>query len=101
MPFNEGKCKIIAFGNQNYKSLYKLPEVQMDWVDSTTYLGVAMQLNLNFDQHIALIKRIKPQKFWEQLNMFYMKSPEKVSYWPTLVCAIAFSSTQIPYEIQR
>jgi len=40
---SEDKCKIIAFTNQDYRPLYKLVEVEMDWVDTTTYLGVVMQ----------------------------------------------------------
>ena len=28
----------------------------MDWADTTTYLGVIMQSNLKFDQHMALKK---------------------------------------------
>jgi len=45
-----------------------------------------MQSNLKFS--ILHSKRIGPQKFWEYLNTFYMRLPEKVSYWLTLVCAV-------------
>ena len=54
MPFNS-KCEVIAFGSQNnYRPTHKLGEAVMDWADTTTYLGVAMQQqsNLKFDQHI-------------------------------------------------
>jgi len=56
MPFNKGKCQIIAFGNQTYRPLYKLGEVEMNWLDTTTYLEVVMQSNLKFDHRITLKK---------------------------------------------
>ena len=57
MPFNDKKCKVIAFGSQNYRpTSYKLGEAEKDWTDTTTYLGVVMQSNLKFNQHIALKK---------------------------------------------
>jgi len=51
----KGKCKIIAFDNQNYRPLYKLGEVEIDWVD-TTHLGDVMQSNLKVDQLITGLK---------------------------------------------
>jgi len=42
--------------------MYKLEQVEMDWVDERTYLGVVMQSNLKFDQHIIL-KKDKASKF--------------------------------------
>ena len=35
---------------------YKLRETVMNWADTTTYLGVTMQSNFKFDQHVALKK---------------------------------------------
>ena len=48
--------KVIAFESQNYRPTYKLGEALMDWADTTTYLGVVMQSNLEFDQHMAFKK---------------------------------------------
>jgi len=56
MPFNKGKCQIKALGNQNYRPLYRLGEIEMDWVDTTIYLEVVMQSNLKLDHHITLEK---------------------------------------------
>ena len=49
MPFNDKKCEVIAFYSQNYRPTYKLGEAEMDWTDTTTYLGVVMQSNLKFN----------------------------------------------------
>ena len=54
MPFNDKKCKVIAFGSRNYRpTTYKLGEAVNNWADMTTYLSVIMQSNLKFDQHGA------------------------------------------------
>ena len=53
IPFNDKKYKVIAFGSQYYRLTYKLGEAVMDWADMTPYLGVVMQSNLKFDQHIV------------------------------------------------
>ena len=36
MPFNDKKCKVIAFRSHNYRPTYRLGV--MDWADTTSYL---------------------------------------------------------------
>ena len=57
MPFNDTKCHVIAFGDQTFKPPYNLGDSQMDWVCSTKYLGVILQSDLKFDQHMDIKKR--------------------------------------------
>ena len=58
MLFNNKKCKVIAFGSQNYRPTYKLGEAVIDWPDTITYLGVVIESNFKYDQHIAFKKDI-------------------------------------------
>jgi len=67
-------------------------------VDTTKYLEVVMQSNLKFDS-ILHLKRIRLQKFWEQLNIFHIRPPEKASYWPTLVCAVPVRIYRVGFNI--
>jgi len=87
MIFNKGKCKIVAFGNQNYRPLYKLGEVEMDWVDTATYLGVVTQLNLKFNQHITL-KKDKASKILEAIKDVLHEAPRegKLLAYTSLCC---------------
>ena len=76
MPFNDKKCKVIAFGSQNYRPTYKLGEAEMDWTDTTTYLGVVMQSNLKFNQHIAL-KKDKASKTLGTIKHILKQAPQE------------------------
>ena len=55
MPFNETKCHAISFGGQKQLDLptYKLGNTILEWAGETKYLGVTMQTDLKFNQHIA------------------------------------------------
>ena len=76
MSSNDKKCQVIAFGSQNYRPTYKLGEAVMDWADTTTYLGVFMQSNLKFDQHIAL-KKDKASKTLGAIKHILKQAPQK------------------------
>ena len=76
MPFNDKKFKVIAFGSQNYRPTNKLGETVIDWADKTTYLGVVMQSNLKFDQHIAL-KKDKASKTLEAIKHILNQAPQE------------------------
>jgi len=52
MPFNETKCQAINFGKVTPISHYKLATTCLAWAESTKYLGVTIQSDLRFDQHI-------------------------------------------------
>ena len=52
MPFNEKKCQAINFGSRTPTSHYKLGTSCLEWVKHTKYLGVIIQSDLKFDQHI-------------------------------------------------
>jgi hypothetical protein len=52
MPFNDKKCHAINFGNANPKLTYMLGDSPLAWTASTKYLGVTIQSDLKFDQHI-------------------------------------------------
>ena len=69
MSFNDKQCKVIAFGNQNYRPICTLGETGMNWADMTTYLGVIMQSNLKFVQHMVL-KKDKVLKTQAQSSTF-------------------------------
>ena len=53
MPFNESKCHVIAFGSQLFLPPYLLGREILRWANSTKYLGVIMQSDLKFEQHIS------------------------------------------------
>ena len=83
------KCKVIAFGNQNYRQTYNLGEVVKDWADTTTYLDVIMQSNLRFDQYMA----VKKDKALKTLgDTFLNKLHKKDGYWLTLACVAQHGS---------
>ena len=49
----------------------------MDWADTTTYLGVIMQSNLTFDQHMALKKNIA-SKTLGAVKHILKQAPQKI-----------------------
>ena len=54
VPFNTGKCEVIAFNGRGSLPLsYKIGEHSLNYVDEIKYLGVVMQSNLKFNRHIA------------------------------------------------
>lgn len=54
MPFNIDKCEFMVFGDAaTPDSDYTLGTTQLAKVDTTKYLGVCLQANLQFDTHIA------------------------------------------------
>ena len=75
-PFNDKKCKVIAFGSQNYKPTYKLGEAVMDSVDTATYLPVIMQSNLKFNQHMKF-KKDKAQKTLAAIKHILKQAPKE------------------------
>jgi len=75
MPFNDKKCHVIAFGDQTYRPDYRLGNVQMEWTESTKYLGVIMQSNLRFDQHISL-KKEKASKILGAIKHILHEAPK-------------------------
>ena len=76
MPFNNKNGKVIAFGSQNYRPTYKLGEAVIDCADTTTYLGVIVQSNFKFDQHIAL-KKDKASKTVGAIKHILKQAPQK------------------------
>lgn len=76
MQFNESKCHMIAFGNQEFKPQYKLGDTSMIWASSTKYLGVIMQSDLKFDQHIKL-KRDKAMRTLGSIKHILHAAPKK------------------------
>jgi len=52
MSFNISKSKIIGFNPKTDTPQYKLIRSVLDHVDSTKYLGVTLQPDCKFDQHI-------------------------------------------------
>ena len=48
----------------------------MDWADTTTYLGVVMQSNLKFNQHIAL-KKDKASKTLGAIKHILKQAPQE------------------------
>ena len=60
MQFNETKCHMIAFDDQEFMPQYKLGNTRrpMAWASSTKYLGVIKQSDLKFDQHMKLKMRM-------------------------------------------
>ena len=53
MPFNASKCHAIAFNKRSQTPAYKLGDADIPWTDKTRYLGITLQQDLKFDQHIA------------------------------------------------
>jgi len=53
MPFNTGKCSMIAFGKADSLPCYKLGGDDVPWVERTKYLGVYLQQDLKFEDHIS------------------------------------------------
>lgn len=55
MPFNINKCHAMAFdtGNNNITPAYKLGTTDIPWTTNTRYLGVTLQHDLKFDQHVS------------------------------------------------
>ena len=76
MQFNESKCHMIAFGDQEFKPQYKLGDTCMAWNSSTKYLGVIMQSDLKFDQHIKL-KRDSASRALGSIKHILYNAPKK------------------------
>jgi hypothetical protein len=54
MPFNASKCEVITFNNKSSSMpQYHLGDDYLNCVNETTYLGVVLQSNLKFTNHIA------------------------------------------------
>ena len=51
----------------------------MDWADTTIYLGVIMQSNLEYDQHIAL-KKNKASKTLGAIKHILKQGHKKAGY---------------------
>jgi len=64
MPFNEKKFQAINFGKVTPISHYKLSTTCLAWAEDTKRLGVIIQSDLRFDQHI----NNKCTKFWKILG---------------------------------
>lgn len=66
----------------------------MDWADTTACLGVIMQSNIKFDEHMALedkASRTQEAINFKQAHYYFKTSPHKmVGYWLTLVCVIHY-----------
>ena len=72
MSFNISKSKIISFNPKTDTPQYKLSGSVLDHVDSTKYLGVTLQSDCKFDQHI--LKKVLVAK--RQLGMI-----KRALYW--------------------
>jgi len=85
MSFNISKGKIISFNPKTDNPQYKLIGSVLDHVDSTKYLGVTLQPDCKFDQHILkkvlVAKRqlgmIKRALYWtpEESKAYCLQSP--------------------------
>ena len=52
MLFNDIEYHVIAFGNQMFKTQYRLGDKSMEWIGATKNLGVIIQSDLKFNKHL-------------------------------------------------
>jgi len=76
MPFNTGKCSMIAFGKPDSLPSYKLGGDDVPWVERTKYLGVYLQQNLKFEDHITQ-KSGKASRILGAIKHVLPSAPEK------------------------
>lgn len=89
MEFNVKKSKIMAFKEQDIPAHYTLNGTVLEQVDKSTYLGVTLQANLKFDNHIQS-KILLANK---QLGMI-----KRALHWaPEKVRLMAYKSLCLPH----
>ena len=89
MSFNINKSKIIAFNSRNEVPPYTMDGTVLEYVPSTKYLGVVLQENLKFDEHI----HNKTQDARKQLGMV-----KRALYWaPEKARLTGYKSLCLPH----
>jgi len=89
MSFNISNSKIISFNTKTDMPQYKLIGSALDHVDSAKYLGVTLQSDCKFDQHI--LKKVLVAKW--QLGMI-----KRALYWvPKRAKLIAYKARCLPH----